>query len=203
MKALEKEVANLTLIHIKALEKEITNLRTLTSGDSVRGGRGAHRGRGGRGGARGGARGAARGGRGGLRSGAGTDEQEPRLCVVCGVPEHLAEDCPKADPTAVARIKKRREDARARNADRNLRRAQGEATDDESEEFEFELGGLNDSSAEGHCFSASTLSPTSSAQHTVHFHPATIFLDYHKPVTRRRRLNELSCPLTCVGKHVC
>jgi hypothetical protein len=65
------------------------------------------------------------------------------------------------------------------------------------------LGGLNDSSAEGHCFSASTLSPTSSAQHTVHFHPATIFLDYHKPVTRRRQLNELPidlCWQVCVLK---
>jgi hypothetical protein len=84
-----------------------------------------------------------------------------------------------------------------------LRRAQGELTDDESEEFEFELGGLNDSSAEGHCFSASTLSPIASAHHTVHFHPATIFLDYHKPVTRRRWLNELPIDLrwqACVLK---
>jgi hypothetical protein len=79
----------------------------------------------------------ARGGRCGLRSAANSDEQEPRLCVVCGAAEHLAEECPDADPIAVART----------------------------------------------------------AQHTVHFHPATIFLDYHKPVTRRRRLNELPIDL--------
>jgi hypothetical protein len=42
--------APLTANRIKALEKEVANLRTLTSGDSARGGRGAHRGRGGGGG---------------------------------------------------------------------------------------------------------------------------------------------------------
>jgi hypothetical protein len=77
----------LTANRFKALEKKVANLRSLKSGKGARGGCGAHRGRG----ARGGAHGAARGGRGGLRSGAGSDEQEPRLCVVCGVAEHLAD----------------------------------------------------------------------------------------------------------------
>ena len=80
-KALEKDVANLrTLIRIEALDKENANLRYV------------HRGR---------------GGRGGRRGAANSNEQEPRLCVVCGTAEHLAEGCPDAHPTAVARIKKR------------------------------------------------------------------------------------------------
>ena len=141
-KALEKEVANLrTLIRIKALEKEIANLRD------------AHRGR---------------GGRGGRRGAANSNEHEPQLCVVCGTAEHLAEECPDANPTAVASIKKRRENARAWNTDRH------------------------------ECRDADHTAVARTAQHTVHFHPATFFLDYHKPVTRRRRLNELPIDLCCV-----
>ena len=144
-KALEKENANLrTLIRIEALEKENANLRYV------------HRGR---------------GGRGDRRGAANSNEQEPRLCVVCGTAEHLAEGCPHAHPTVVARIKKRRENARAWKADE--------------------------------CRDADHTAVARTAQHTVHFHPTTIFLDYHKPVTRRRRLNELPIDLrwqACVLK---
>jgi hypothetical protein len=70
--------------------------------------------------------------------------------------------------------------------------------------LEFELGGLNGSFAEGHYFSQCVDSLSQFlCQHTVHFHPAIIFLDYHKPVTRLRWLNELPIDLrwqACVLK---
>ena len=165
-KALEKDVANLrTLIRIEALEKENANLRYV------------HRGR---------------GGRGGRRGAANSNEQEPRLCVVCGTAEHLAEGCPHAHPTAVARIKKRRENARAWKAD-ECRDADHTA-----------VARTAQHTAHTHeCRDADHTAVARTAQHTVHFHPATIFLNYHKPVTRRRRLNELPIDLrwqACVLK---
>ena len=153
---------------IKALEQEFKSLRTFTPTTSAAGG--AHRGgprRGGAAGVRGG-----RGGRGGGRGGGGKSQQRPeRLCFCCGSNDHLAEACSKAHPAAVALIKKQRQErdeARARNAD---------------------------SSTEGNYSRVSALPVTVSAIRTLHFHSATKFHTGHMPVTRRRRLEELSIEL--------
>jgi hypothetical protein len=136
--ARETQKASYTANRIKALEQEVKSLRTFTPTTGAAGGapRGGPR-RGGAAGARGG-----RGGRGGGPRGGGKSRQRPeRLCVCCCSNEHLAQACSKAHPAAVALIKKQRQErdeARARNAERQLRRLQTQAGDQEVTEDEYE-----------------------------------------------------------------
>ena len=105
----------------------------------------------------------------------------------------------KAHPAAVALIKKQhleRDEARARNAERQLLRLQTQAGDQEVTEDEYEddyqFEGLNDSSNEGNYSRVSALLLTVSTICTLHFHWATKFHTGHMPVCR---LEELSIEL--------
>jgi len=188
--ARDTQKASYTANLFKALEQEVKNLRAFTPTNGAAGGapRGGPR-RGGAAGLRGG-----RGGRGGGRGRGGKSQHRPeRLCVCCGSKDHLAEACSKANPAAVALIKKQRQErdeARARNAERQLRLLQTQAGDQEVSEDEFDTDyqfeELNDSSAEDNYSRVSALPVTVSVIHTLHFHLATKFHTGHVPVTRRR-----------------